>query len=100
MRLVAIENELNVISAVLILSAALIPAYLSIKLNGAFRIMTFALTAFIVLHGIYHIASMLDLELLSESIVEPGSVIALIAFGAIYLHISYRENKKQEAVRS
>ena len=94
-----IENELNVIGAVLILSAALIPAYLSIKLKGAFRIMTCALTTFIILHGIYHVASMQDLEFLSESIVEPASVMALIAFGAIYLQISYREDKKQETVK-
>jgi hypothetical protein len=93
---VVIENELNFIGAVLILSAALITAYLSIKLKGAFRIMTIALTAFIVLHGIYHVANMQGSEFLSEAIIEPASVIALIAFGAVYLHIAYCKNNKQE----
>ena len=92
------ESELNFIGAVLILSAAIIPAYLSIKLRGTLRIMTISLTAFIGLHGIYHIASVQGMELLSDGILEPASVIALLAFGSIYLGISFMKHEKQEAV--
>ena len=94
---VAIESELDLVSAVMIFFAAVIPAYLSLKLKGDISKVTIALTAFIILHGIYHIVRMQGLESMAESVFEPASVIVLIAFGVTYLGVSYK--KKQEARR-
>jgi len=94
---VAIESELDFIGAVLILFAAVIPAYLTAKVSGDLRKLTIALTVFIALHGIYHIVRMEGMEFLADGILEPASVIALIAFGVAYLGVSYKK-KRQETV--
>lgn len=90
-----IESELDLVSAALIFFAAIIPAYLSLKLRGDIGKITIALTAFIVMHGIYHVVRMQGLESMADGVFEPASVIMLIAFGATYLGVSYK--KKQEA---
>lgn len=77
--------------------AALIPAYLSLKLRGDICKVTIMLTAFIVVHGIYHIVRMQGIESIADSVLEPASIIVLIAFGITYLSTSYKRKKKQEA---
>lgn len=89
-----IESQLDLLSAILIFSAAIIPAYLSIKLRGNTRKLTIALTAFVALHGIYHAVRMEGLESMADGVFEPASIVMLIAFGTTYLGISYR--KKHE----
>jgi hypothetical protein len=54
------------------------------------------LTAFIVVHGIYHVVRMQGIESIADSVLEPASIIVLIAFGLTYLGVSY-EKKRQEA---
>ena len=93
----AIESWLDLISAIMIFFAAIIPAYLSLKLRGDISKLTIALTAFVVVHGIYHLVRMQGLESMADNVFEPASVIVLIAFGVTYLNISYK--KKQEALR-
>ena len=92
---VAIESQLDLVSAVLIFFAATIPAYLSLKLKGKIRILTTVLAAFIILHAIYHTVRMQGLESMADSVFEPASVLMMIGFGITYLAISYK--KKQEA---
>ena len=92
---VAIESGLDLVSAVMIFFAAIIPAYLSLKLKGDISKVTIMLTAFIVVHGIYHIVRMQGVESMADSVFEPASIIVLIAFGVTYLGVSYK--KKQEA---
>jgi hypothetical protein len=94
---VSIENALDLVSAVLIFFAAIIPAYLSFKLRGDIAKIAIALTAFIVLHGIYHVVRLQGLESMAEGVFEPASVIVLIAFGLTYLGVLRK--KKQEAPR-
>lgn len=89
------EPSLDFIGAIMIFFAGVIPAYLSLKLRGNMVIVTIALTAFIVIHGIYHIVRMRGLESIADSVFEPISVLALIAFGATYLGVSH---KMKEAV--
>jgi hypothetical protein len=90
-----IENWLDLVSAVMIFFAAIIPAYLSLRLRGDITKVTIALTAFVVVHGIYHVVRMQGLESMADSVFEPASVIVLIVFGATYLGVSYK--KRQEA---
>jgi hypothetical protein len=92
----AIESWLDLVSAVMVFFAAIIPAYLSLKLKGNIRKVTITLTAFIVVHGAYHLVRMQGLESIADSVFEPASVMVLIAFGATYLGVSY-EKKRQEA---
>jgi hypothetical protein len=92
---VVIESGLDLVSAVMIFFAAIIPAYLSLKLKGNISKVTIMLTAFIVLHGIYHVVRMQGIESMADSVFEPASVIVLIAFGATYLGVSHKN--KQEA---
>jgi hypothetical protein len=92
----AIESWLDLISAAMMFFAAIIPAYLSLKLKGDISKLTIALTAFIVVHGIYHVVRMQGIESIADSVFEPASIIVLIAFGVTYLGVSYKK-KKQEA---
>jgi hypothetical protein len=94
---VTIESELDLVSAALIFFAAIIPAYLSLKLRGDIGKLAIALTGFIFLHGIYHIVRMQGLESMADGVFEPASVFTLIVFGATYLGVSRK--KKQEAAR-
>jgi hypothetical protein len=91
---VAIESELDLVGAILIFVGGIIPAYLSLKLKGDIAKITIALTAFIVVHGIYHIVRMQGMESIADGIFEPVSVSVLIAFGVTYLGISYRKKER------
>jgi hypothetical protein len=92
----AMESGLDLVSAVMMFFAAIIPVYLSLKLKGDISKVTITLTAFIVAHGIYHIVRIQGIESIAESVFEPASIIVLIAFGATYLGVSYKK-KKEEA---
>ena len=92
----AIESWLDLVSAVMIFFAAIIPAYLSIKVKGDVRKVTITLTAFIVVHGIYHVIRMQGIESIADSVFEPASIIVLIAFGLTYLGVSYKKKKKKQ----
>jgi ABC-type uncharacterized transport system permease subunit len=92
----AIESSLDLVSAVMMFFAAIIPAYLSAKLKGDIRKVTIALTVFIVVHGIYHLVRMQGIESIADSVFEPASIIVLIAFGVTYLSVSYKKKKKKK----
>lgn len=87
---------LDLVSAGFVFFAAIIPGYLSLKLKGDIVKVTIALTAFIVLHGIYHVVKMQGLESMADGIFEPASVIVLIVFGLIFLDIIYKKDKKKQ----
>jgi hypothetical protein len=91
-----IESWLDLVSAAMMFFAAIIPVYLSLKLRGDISKVTITLTAFIVVHGIYHVVRMQGIESIADSVFEPASIIVLIAFGVTYLDVSYKK-KKQEA---
>ena len=92
----SLETELDAVSAALIFFAAIIPAYLSLKLKSGIRKVTIALTIFLISHGIYHLVRMQGMESMADGIFEPISVIILIAFGATYLGVAHR--KKEEEI--
>ncbi|HVX01758.1 MAG TPA: hypothetical protein VHA09_01250 [Nitrososphaera sp.] len=87
----AIESWLDLLSAGLIFFAAIIPAYLSLKLRGDTRKVAVALTAFIVAHGTYHVVRMQGLESMADGVFEPASIAVLIAFGITYLGVSRKK---------
>jgi hypothetical protein len=93
----AIESWLDAISAAMIFFAAIIPGYLSLKLRGDISKVTIMLTAFIVVHGIYHLVRMQGIESIADGVFEPASIIVLIAFGVTYLGVSDKKKKKEES---
>ena len=91
-----VETVLDLVGAAAIFLAAVIPAYLSIRIRGNMGKVTLALTAFIVVHGIYHIARLQGLESMADSLFEPLSVALLVVFGCVYLGFS-RKKKEVDA---
>lgn len=83
-----LESQLHFISAILILFAAIVPIYLTIKLRNDLRKLVLILTIFILVHSIYHIAGFFGLTILSEAVFEPLSVAILIYFGIIYYELT------------
>ena len=92
----AIESWLDLISTAMMFFAAIIPGYLSLKLRGDISKVTIMLTAFIVVHGIYHVVRMQGAESIADNVFEPASIIVLIAFGVTYLEVSYKKKKKKK----
>ena len=92
----AIESWLDLISTVMMFFAAIIPGYLSLKLRGDISKVTIMLTAFIVVHGVYHVVRMQGAESIADNVFEPASIIVLIAFGVTYLDVSYKKKKKKK----
>lgn len=92
----AVESWLDLISTVMMFFAAIIPGYLSLKLRGDISKVTIMLTAFIVVHGIYHVVRMRGAESIADNVFEPASIIVLIAFGVTYLDVSYKKKKKKK----
>ena len=60
---------------VMMFFAAIIPGYLSLKLRGDISKVTIMLTAFIVVHGIYHVVRMQGAESIADNVFEPASII-------------------------
>lgn len=89
------DGGFDLISAVLILTAAIIPIYFSFKLKNYFRTLMIALSVFALIHGSYHIFEVIGYENLAEGVVEPISYAILIIFGLYYLRI--KTKRKIEA---
>jgi hypothetical membrane protein len=82
---VVTESELHFISSIAIFLSAIIPIYLGVHLRRDLRKLAIMLAGFIIVHGIYHLLGFLGNKLLADGVFEPLSVIALIAFGSVYL---------------
>jgi hypothetical protein len=77
----------NLVSAIFILASAAVPLYLSTKLHGVTRKLTIILSAFILIHGFFHICVILNLVLLGQGFLSPLSVLVLAYFGVTYLRV-------------
>lgn len=87
------ESLLHFVSAIFIFFSAAIPLYLAAKMRKDLRLLTVALSIFIMIHGIYHILGQLEYAFLSESVLEPLSIVALIAFGLMYLFVRKKQRR-------
>ena len=83
-----LETQLHLISAVLILLAAPVPIYLTIKLKDNLRKLTAILFIFILIHAVYQVVGFFGLTLLADAVFEPLSVGVLIFFGIVYSGIA------------
>jgi hypothetical protein len=87
-----LEIQLHFISAIVILLAALVPIYLTIRLKDNLRKLVAVLSLFLLTHSVYHILGFLGLNLLAEGVFEPLSVAVLIIFGFVYFGIAKPKN--------
>ena len=87
-----LETQLHLISAVLILLAAIVPIYLTIKLKDNLKKLTAILSIFILIHAVYQVVGFLGLTLLADGVFEPLSVAVLIFFGINYSDIAKQRN--------
>jgi hypothetical protein len=87
-----LEAQLHFISAILILLAAIVPIYLTIKLRDNLKKLTAILSIFILMHAAYQVAGFFGLTLLADGVLEPLSVAVLIFFGIVYSGIAKQRN--------
>jgi hypothetical protein len=87
-----LETQLHFISAVLILLAAIVPIYLTIKLKDNLKKLTALLSIFILMHAAYQLVGFFGLNLLADGVLEPLSVALLIFFGIAYSGIAKQRN--------
>jgi hypothetical protein len=92
------ETQLHFISSVVILLAAAIPIYLTIKLNSDLRRLTAILSIFIFIHAVYQIVSFFGFDILADSIFEPLSAAVLLFFGFTYY--SQAKPRKETSIRN
>lgn len=81
-------NLLHLASAVIMLAAAIVPLYLSLRLKSNVRILTVLLAVFIFIHGIYHLAYYAGEEVLGEGFFRTASIIVLIIFGIAFIYMT------------
>jgi DMSO/TMAO reductase YedYZ heme-binding membrane subunit len=91
---------LNLLSAIFILVSVAIPILLSTKLSGKIRQLTIFLSVFIIIHGSYHVAVMLGYEFIGAGILDPLSVVVLIAFGLFYLNLMQTNERARRQFKS
>ncbi len=84
----ALEFYLNVLSALFMFVGAIAPIFFTVRVNNpTLRTLSALLSAFLVLHGLYHLASLVNTELfeaISDGILEPLSWTVLVAFAVYY----------------
>jgi len=88
------EILLHLASAVIMLAAAIVPMYLSLRLKSNLRILTILLSLFILIHGIYHLAYFAGEEVLAEGLFRTISIVVLIIFGAVFIYIVRSKKEK------
>ena len=88
------ENLLHLASAVIMLAAAIVPMYLSLRLKSNLRILTILLSLFIFIHGIYHLAYFAGEEVLGEGLFRTISIVVLIIFGGAFIYIVRSKKEK------
>jgi hypothetical protein len=79
------ENLLHLASAVIMLAAAIVPMYLSLRLKSNLRIL---------IHGIYHLAYFAGEEALGEGLFRTISIVVLIIFGVAFIYIDRSKKEK------
>ena len=92
-----LETQLHLVNGVVILLAAAIPIYLTIRLNNNLRKLTAILSIFILIHAVYCWLDFFGLDLLSDGVFEPLSATVLVYFGISYLGIT---NQRKASIKN
>ncbi|HEV2118989.1 MAG TPA: hypothetical protein VGS11_02610 [Candidatus Bathyarchaeia archaeon] len=78
-------STLGVLTFIALVAVGAVPLYISLRVKTqSLRVLSVLLGAFAITHGLYHLASIYSPEILSEVVLEPISVVFLLAFGLYY----------------
>ncbi|MGC1929984.1 MAG: hypothetical protein WA667_13485 [Candidatus Nitrosopolaris sp.] len=83
-----LETQLHLVNGVVILLAAAIPIYLTIRLNNNLRKLTAIFSIFILIHAVYCWLDFFGFDLLADGVFEPLSAAVLIFFGISYYGVA------------
>jgi hypothetical protein len=83
-----LETQLHLVNGVVILLAAAIPIYLTIRLNNNLRKLTAILSIFILIHAVYCWLDFFGFDFLSDGVFEPLSAATLLFFGVSYYRVA------------
>ena len=83
-----LDTQLHLVNGVVILLAAAIPIYLTIRLNDNLRKLTAILSIFILIHAVYCWLDYFGFNFLSDGVFEPLSAPVLIFFGIYYYGVA------------
>jgi hypothetical protein len=92
-----LETQLHLINGVVILLAAAVPIYFTLKLRGNLRKLTAILSVFILMHAIYCWLDFFGFDLLSDGVFEPLSAAVLVFFGMSYHRIA---NQRKVSIKN
>jgi hypothetical protein len=93
-----LDTQLHLVNGIVILLAAAIPIYLTIKLNNNLRKLTAILSIFILIHAAYCWLDYFGFDFLSDGVFEPLSAAALLFFGISYYGVAKRESNVKKMV--
>jgi hypothetical protein len=83
-----LDTQLHLVNGIVILLAAAIPIYLTIRLNNNLRKLTAILSIFILVHALYCWLDFFGFGFLSDGVFEPLSAAVLIFFGIYYYGVA------------
>lgn len=92
-----LETQLHLINGVVILLAAAVPIYFTVKLRGNLRKLTAILSVFILMHAVYCWLDFFGFDLLSDGVFEPVSAAVLVFFGMFYYRIA---NQRKVSIKN
>ena len=80
-----IYDILNSLAFASLAAAGIVPALMAVKVkNSSLRTLSALLGLFAISHGLYHLASVYELEFLADVVIEPIAVVSLVGFGLYY----------------
>ena len=92
-----LETQFHLIDGVVILLAAAVPIYFTIRLKNNLRKLTAILSIFILMHAVYCWLDFFGFDLLSDGVFEPLSAPVLVFFGISYYGIA---NQRKVSIKN
>ncbi len=81
----SLDWTLNFLAFAALSLVGIIPILIAVRVKiPSLRIISLLLGLFAITHGLYHLAEAFGVDLLSDVILEPVSVVFLLAFGLYY----------------
>ena len=80
-----LEWTLNFLAFASLCLVGLVPILIALKVKiPSLRMMSLLLGLFAITHGLYHLAEAFGIDFLSDVVLEPTSIVFLLAFGFYY----------------
>jgi hypothetical protein len=80
-----VEWLLNILAWIALFGVGIVPLLIAIRVKTpALRILSMLLGLFAITHGLYHLAEAYSFDFIAYVILEPVSVVFLLAFGLYY----------------